>query len=319
MGNAALVNGIVASGKNNAWVSEAVCVVEKCTGLADLKGRQFRWNGTAWRSVTLPKAYAGGMVVPASPVSDWIVGAVPVSKSADRDVVLHSPTAKEAWLFGLTAVGGPSGGTYASHYTGGTWRPVRVPFVGDGASASSSANVWVSGYLPADDGAGVMAFNGRQWRTVPLPPLPSSLVYTGSGNIAAVSPSNVWLEIERTSNAGDSTPYLLHWTGAKWTSIKIHYGLDDMGGAPIAQDGNGGVWLILADIKDPAHEKVFLLHYLNGAWTRVPVPTTAGYDVLGRVALTWIPGTRSLWAAALELSDKSPKSAAKLLILKYGP
>jgi len=39
-----------------------------------------------------------------------------------------------------------------------------------------------------------------------LPPLPSSLIYTGSENIAVVSPSNVWLEIERTSDAAHSTP-----------------------------------------------------------------------------------------------------------------
>jgi len=68
----------------------------------------------------------------------------------------------------------------------------------------------VSGYLPDDDEAGVMAFNDKKWRTVPLP---SSLVSTGDGNITAASPSNVWLEIERTSDVADSTPYLLHWTG----------------------------------------------------------------------------------------------------------
>jgi hypothetical protein len=155
---------------------------------------------------------------------------------------------------------------------------------------------------------------------VPLPPLPSSLVYTGDGNIAAASPSNVWLEIERTGDfAGGSTPYLLHWTGAKWASIKIPYGLDDMGGAPIAQDGHGGVWLCLQDIRDPASGKTYLLHYLNGVWTRLLAPATAGYQVLGPVTLSWIPGTRSLWGAAIEENPKSPKSPGKLLILKYGP
>jgi hypothetical protein len=339
--DAALVDGLSASGKNNAWVSEVICAPKKCTGLTGLTGRQLRWNGTAWRSVTLPTAYTLGLVVPASLVSNWIVGAVPVSKNASRDVVLHwtgkgqgtatlidknadidagvAPTAKEAWLFGDTVVGGSNVGTYALHETGGTWRPVQVPFVGEGASATSPANVWVSGYLPADDGAGVMAFNGKKWRTVPLPPLPSSLVYTGSGHIAAASPSNVWLEIERSSGVADSTPYLLHWTGSKWTSIKIPYGLDDMGRAPVAQDGHGGVWLTLENIKDPAHQKTFLLHYLNGKWTRIPVPVTKAYEVLGNVNLTWIPGSRSLWGAAVELNSKSPKSPGKMLILKYGP
>ena len=162
-----------------------------------------------------------------------------------------------------------------------------------------------------------MAFNGTKWRPVPLPPLSSSLEYTGSGNIAAVSPQSVWLEIERTSDALNSTPYLLHWTGSKWTSIKIPYGLNDLGGAPIAQDGHGGVWLSLANISNPADLKSYLLHYLNGRWTRIPVPTTPGFRVIGQVALSWIPGTRSLWAAAVEYNVKSPKGPAKLLILKY--
>ncbi len=225
-----MVGGLSASGKNNAWLSEAICAVGTCAGLTDLTGQELRWNGGAWRSVTLPKAYARGIVVPASPTSNWIVGSV-----------------------------------------------------------------------------------------VPLPPLPSSLLYTGSGNIAVASQKSVWLEIERTSDVGDSTPYLLHWTGSKWTSIKIPYGLDDMGGAPVAQDGHAGVWLSLTNIKDPAHATSYLLHYLNGTWTRIPVPTNAGYEVLGPVTLTWIPGTRSLWGTAGEWNPKSPKSPGKVLILKYGP
>jgi hypothetical protein len=340
LGNAALVGGLSASGKNNAWLSEVICTRGTCADLTGLVGKSWRWNGTAWRTVTLPRAYAGGLVVPVSPVSNWIVGSVPASKNETRDVVLHwtgkgpgtvtplnknagiasgvAPAAKDAWLFGAIA-GGPDGNPYALHYTGGAWKPVAVPFVGDGASASSPANVWVSGYSVTDDSLGIMAFDGTKWRTVPLPPLPSSLVYTGPGNIAVASQKSVWVELERTSDAAHSPPYLMHWTGAEWTSIKIPYGLDDGGGAPIAQDGHGGVWLSLANISDPAHAKYYLLHYLNGRWTRILVPATPGYEVFGSVALTWIPGTRSLWGTALEWNIKSPKSPAKALILKYGP
>ena len=44
----------------------------------------------------------------------------------------------------------------------------------------------------------------------------------------------------------------------------------------------------------------------------------AGFRVIGQVALSWIRGTRSLWAAAIEYNVKSPKSNPKLLILTYG-
>ena len=62
LGSAALVGDLSASGKSNAWVSEVICAAKTCTDLTDLTRRQLRWNGTAWRSVALPKAYAGGIV-----------------------------------------------------------------------------------------------------------------------------------------------------------------------------------------------------------------------------------------------------------------
>ena len=136
-----------------------------------------------------------------------------------------------------------------------------------------------------------------------------------------MSPSNAWLEIDRSSDVAHDTPYLLHWTGSKWASIKIPYGLDDTG-SPIAQDGHGGVWLSLLDPdkKNPARSRTFLLHYRNGTWTRIPMPASPGHQVMpGQVALTWIPRTRSLWGAAAEWDPKSPKGSAKLLILRYGP
>jgi hypothetical protein len=336
--NVVAVDGLTASGTNNAWLTTSICPNGKCSKqtVFNPTGAQLRWNGTAWRPVALPKAYALGEVVAASPVSNWIVGSFLIGTYAVRKVILHwtgkgpatttplpvndsvsagvAPTAQDAWLFGEN----PDGNAYALRYEGKAWKSVAVPFVGQGASASSPANVWVSGYSVSDDGAGVMAFNGTRWRPVPLPPLPSTLLYTGSGNIAVASPKSVWLEIGHTSDVDDSTPYLLHWTGSQWTSIKIPYGLNDMGGAPIAQDGHGGVWLSLANISNPADLKSYLLHYLNGRWTRIPVPTTPGYRTIDQVALSWIPGTRSLWAAAYEYNVKSPKSNPKLLILKYG-
>ena len=240
--NVVSVLGLSASGTDNAWLTETICPNGKCSGqtvVTNPTGAQLRWNGAAWRPVPLPKAYALGEVVAASPVSNWVVGSFDIGKYAIRNVILHwtgkspatttplavnlgaaagvAPNAKDAWLFGDNS----EGSAYALHYDGKAWKSAAVPYVGQGSSASSPANVWVSGYSVDDDGAGVMAFNGTKRRTVPLPPLPSSLIYTGSGNIAAASPKSVWLEIERT---------------------------------------------------------------------------TPGYRAIGQVGLSWIPGTRSLWA-----------------------
>jgi hypothetical protein len=122
-GNVAAVDGLTASGTNNAWLTETICPNGKCSDqsvITDPTGAQLRWNGTAWRPVALPKAYALGDVVAASPVSNWIVGSFDVGKYASRNVILHwtgkgpgtttpltvdsgagagvAPTAKDAWL-----------------------------------------------------------------------------------------------------------------------------------------------------------------------------------------------------------------------------
>jgi len=332
------VGDLTATGSDNAWLTESACANKKCTAFTS---RQLQWTGAAWRVRSVPAGYAGGLAIPAAPASTWLDRTVMIGQYHSRDLLLDwtgkntgpvkslpedvgiatgvAPTAKDVWFFGSSPVG-LNGTGYALQYDNGAWHASTVPYIGQGASASSAANVWVSGYAPADDSAGVMAFNGRKWRSVPLPPLSPSWEYTGDGNIAAVSPASVWLEIERTSasDTGDSLPYLLHWTGSKWTSIKIPYDLNDLGGAPAAQDGQGGVWLSLADLSKSSPPKVFLLHYLNGKWSRLAVPATAGYAALAPVALAWIPGTRSLWGAVPEFNQKTPKGPGKVLILKYG-
>jgi hypothetical protein len=333
-----IVGGLAATGSGNAWLTESACANKQCTAFTS---RQLQWSGSAWRVRSLPAGYAGSLVIPASPASTWLDRTVMIGQYHSRDLLLDwtgkntgpvkslaedigigtgvAPTAKDVWFLG-SAPTGLNGTGYALQYDNGAWRASAVPFVGQGASASSAANVWVSGYAPADDSAGVMAFNGKKWRSVPLPPLSSSWVYTGDGNIAAVSPTSVWLEIERTSNSdlNDSPPYLLHWTGSKWASIKIPYDLSYLGGAPIAQDGHGGVWLSLADLSKSGSAQFLLLHYLNGKWSRLAVPAPAGYAAAQPVALAWIPGTRSLWGAVPEFNQKMPKSPGKLVILKYG-
>jgi hypothetical protein len=91
-GNVVAVDGLSASGTNNAWLTEQTCPNGKCSGqtvITDPTGAQLRWNGSAWRSAPLPRAYSLGEVVAASPVSNWIVGSFPIGTDATRNVILH--------------------------------------------------------------------------------------------------------------------------------------------------------------------------------------------------------------------------------------
>jgi hypothetical protein len=53
-------------------------------------------------------------------------------------------------------------------------------------------------------------------------------------------------------------------------------------------------------------------HYIGGRWTRTAARTTGGQQPLV-VNLSWVPGTRSLWATG-EVGFSTDDA-----ILKYGP
>ncbi len=82
----------------------------------------------------------------------------------------------------------------------------------------------------------------------------------------------------------------------------------------MSQDGHGGLWM-QAWRGSSTSVRAYLYHYGGGAWTQQPVPAKTGTRALA-LALTWIPGTRSLWATGL-LSGSGGALTGD--ILKYGP
>jgi hypothetical protein len=84
-----------------------------------------------------------------------------------------------------------------------------------------------------------------------------------------------------------------------------------MGGLS-APDGHGGIWLAM-DVGTGQASTAWFCHYSGGRWTRTAVPKTGGQQPL-MVNLSWILGTRSLWATG-EVDTADGGEA----ILKYGP
>jgi hypothetical protein len=120
--------------------------------------------------------------------------------------------------------------------------------------------------------------------------------------MAATGSRNVWLartigRFEQTANAS-----LLQWNG-RWQTIKVPFRTTFI--EQLASDGHGGKWMIAQRGSFPA-DRGFLYHYNSGHWTSQPFPSRPNARTVINT-ITWIPGTRSLWATG-ELLGKGGSS-----------
>ena len=113
-------------------------------------------------------------------------------------------------------------------------------------------------------------------------------------NPVALGPADVWLQRNTTiGKAPATTAGLLHWNGRRWSRVTLPAGttfVDSM-----TEDGHGGLWLAAVG---PKPNYPSYIYHLNGKWTRHSVPAVKGTNVGGVTELSWIPGTRSVWATA---------------------
>ena len=161
-------------------------------------------------------------------------------------------------------------------------------------SVLSEHDIWVLGYtIAAKSKPILMHWNGKHWRTVAMPKVRVPANATESpADPVALGPADVWVQqfIERGLQ-GAATLYLLHWNGRSWHRVAIPSNMSSV--AYMTQDGHGGIWLAANGLK-PQYR--WYLYHLNGKWTRESVPATKGTTVLDLIGLSWIPGTRSVWA-----------------------
>lgn len=292
-----------------------------------------RWNGGNWRPIALPRAL--NSTVPPSVISlsassasnlwavsslglvgiwndrSWSVRRLPPwvlrhSRSGDplAQAVVFSP--RLAWIFCPSAVNEP---TLAARYYHGAWHKVFLPAAPQWVSAVAPNDIWAVGYTAKPPWQVVMHWNGLAWRTLALPPVKAArdnTAYVGT----ATGPDSLWLTRQIVGSNHTVSVALLHWTG-RWHVITVPFPKSGLGS--IAQDGTGGLWLQATTGSYPK-TVFYLYHYGHGRWTRRLAPAKPGLTtVVG--ALTWIPGTRSLWATGM-LGAAGGSFGA---ILKYGP
>ena len=309
-----------------------------------------RWDGRAWQDLRPPAAF----------------GVTPRGESIGHAVAALSPS--YSWTFvNRTSFPHPAVESFALLWRNGRWRTFRLA---DGATffsavAFSRSDAWAFGaietdvYFPTDRSPYAVRYNGKRWRSVPIPVLPMGT--------AAPSPRNIWA-VGPVPNGSQLPPYYLaHWNGRRWRTATLPFPQDGTGtysSASVVSDGSGGAWVAARTQDEYARGDGALLHWAGGTWHEAHVPFTtvglgplsrdghgglwvasyraaqctacdylemghyrAGHWALSRLrvhgatvtAIRLIPGTTSVWAAASGALSSDGQSDTTGVIFKFGP
>jgi hypothetical protein len=249
-----------ASAKTNAWVF---------AGLSTGVTKALRWDGKHWKTISL--------------------GSARVTSAAVFGV-------KNAWAFGTTATGTPR----SLRYNGTKWSLVHPPAEPQTLSAPAANDMWAIGPTTATAAKApplqklvAIHWNGSSWRTLALPKVSKPAGdYVTTGSIVALGPSNVW-EAYGLGNFGTCCAYggLEHWNGSKWQAVSVPKKPQHLASAAsLAQDGHGGLWMLGRTATGFA-----FYHLSAGKWSQSFPPTFVNVTFFP-AELSWLPGTRRLWA-----------------------
>jgi hypothetical protein len=303
-----------------------------------------RHSGSRWIQAALP-APADGTVVCAGATSaadvwafdgqqfgpGYAPGAAALQLRSGRWAVRHSfgdffltgcnvVSATDVWAFGSTGAG-PAIGTW--HLHGSTWTHLTsypAEFLGQ-ASVVSRNNIWATGW---DGIEGVLAhWDGTTWKADPSVlkalPRPSGTVEVQVGSVTAISSSDLWVEAlvgrEGAGGVWHYGPVAEHWNGASWkraAASSFGYYL------PVAvPDGQGGWWSAGYPATGSPRSMTYLLHGTRGHWVKVGLPRARkGYDLEVR-EIAAVPGGRTAYAAADEVSAATGHSFGVILKVSY--
>jgi hypothetical protein len=283
------------------------------------------WDGHHWRPIALPAPlnYSRFLIaMGASSVSNlwvitsygnagiwngasWTVRSMPSwalvrGRSGDFTAVLSVFSRRNVWVF--------SGQPAAAHLFKGRWHRVRLPVTPYWISPVTANDIWALGFRPTGAPTeALMRWNGSAWRTTALPAVRIPRGGSVSYGIAAAGPRALWMTRTVWNARLVPSVSLLHWTGT-WHQVPVPFP-DSYPGA-LAPDGNGGAWFIVSQVV--RHKLVTrFYHYGRGRWSRYAIPTKPGRRSFV-ASVTWIPGTRSLWAIG---SLAPPELGA---IMKFG-
>jgi hypothetical protein len=277
------------------------------------------WNGSKWQRVAVPAKFSSyvrsaDLISASSADNVWLFNG---SARALRwtgatwrfqplpSWVLHASSAAvfsagDVWVFGTSF--------YAARYNGRSWAKVTLPEPATDVSAVAPDDIWALGSAISF----VMHWTGKAWTTVGLPllPLPAGATVSYS-NITGIGPANAWL-FRSISYPHATIPdtAVMHWNGKAWPTIPSPA---DIVGS-MANDGSGGLWANGVDINPGGFW--LLYHWTGRKWTTSYPPAPMFNHA--QEALTWIPGTRSLWSVGPGFNPANSKNPDYGVIIKCG-
>ncbi len=288
------VSSVAATSVHNAWAAG-------CSGRTTILRH---WDGTAWQPVAAPAGLdcgsnlASPVIVTDSAANTWVFTSTdaasfashwtgkawtaPMRFAATSTIQAAVATGThDVWAFGVRL-----GSLFAVRYDGRAWASAPLPAVmADDASATSARDVWVVGATGSGLDFSASHWNGRAWELVTPLRLPQD-ARAVPDLIEAVAADDVWaVTTVEPADYGPLRIAIAHWNGRAWHQVIYPYG--PLGGVDplalaLAPDGTGGIWL--------AVQQHWLAHEHNGRWSLTSTPFMIQ-------ALTWIPGTHSVWAA----------------------
>lgn len=329
------LNAIAAPGPGAAWA----------TGFRDCPGTQLliaRWDGRSWQDLRPPRPYAaseGLAVAGLSRSYAWTFPGFKPGQSKSVALQWHSGrwrafalpglaelewavafSRSDAWTFGIGTQGTHGPRSFAARWNGQAWLKAAVPVLPLALSAASPRDVWVVGATPGSPASQVeepnaLARSTGTWHTVPFPDLHLSssqwFIPFGSTSVVPDHAAGAWVLVTFAPFSGPGRfSLLLHWTGTRWTHVKVPYTTNAVG--PVARDGRGGLWLAAKPFCTCFRPGLEMIHYsAAGTWTKVFVPVPN--ELVDITSMRLISGTHSLWAAG-QLGPPEALGA----IFKYG-
>jgi hypothetical protein len=187
------------------------------------------WDGTSWKTVTLPTAVVGGSfnAVSGTATDLWAVG---VASDDSRVLTLHyDGTAWSAVPDAAVSDGGlltvaalapndvwAAGDAVLQHYDGTQWRTVSQAFSGvrEALAAGTAPSVWLAG------AQGIAHFDGAAWQPTSAAQIdPTGGATAQLGAISALSPTDVWAAGTLATRGASSAPLIVHYDGMAWRPV----------------------------------------------------------------------------------------------------
>ncbi|MFJ3696863.1 hypothetical protein ACIPW9_22400 [Streptomyces sp. NPDC090052] len=200
-----------------------------------------------------------------------------------RGVAARGPA--DAWAVGYRENGAGVDVPVAERFGGRAWRATSVPGHSgsgllDAVAPLSAHDVWAVGTWndapAAQDRSLAEHFDGRTWRTVPLPAEPANRSAYPSA-LAAMGPDDIWaVGVTAEDRVGTPRPLAYHWDGHRWSSVPTPSTGGDALLQGAASDGAGGVWAVGVAYDAQGAGRPLTEHWDGRSWRIVDAPHTAG-------------------------------------------